>query len=94
MHPKENDALFSCSRPRPRARPRKAEAREGITRYSVDDEDDVTSDENFVLLLVLGKYKLEIKAIDELSRMRTSSTTRMKRRMTTILYSSSNRGHW
>jgi hypothetical protein len=61
-----------------------AEAREGITRYSVDDEDDVTSDENFVLLLVLGKYNLVIKAIDELSRMRTSSTTRMKRRMTTI----------
>jgi hypothetical protein len=46
-----------CSRtpPSTRARPRKAEAREGIARYNVDDEDDVTSDVNFVLLLVLGK---------------------------------------
>jgi len=90
--------MMRCSRTRTRTRarrrPRKAEAREGITRYSVGEEDDLTSDENFVLLLVLGNYKLVIKAIDELSRMRTSTTTRMKRRMTTILYSSSNRGHW
>ena len=68
--------MMRCSRTRTRRRPRKAEAREGITRYSVGEEDDVTSDENFVLLLVLGNYKLVIKAIDELSRMRTSTTTR------------------
>jgi hypothetical protein len=40
-----------CSRTPPRAcaRPRKAEAREGITRYSVDDEDEETNDDNMVL---------------------------------------------
>ena len=40
-----------CSRtpPSTRARPRKAEAREGITRYSVDDEDEETNDDNLVL---------------------------------------------
>jgi len=62
-----------CSRPRSRARPRKAEAREGITRYSVedendnehDDEDEKKNDSRIVLLLVLQKRRIVKGLLDQ-----------------------------